>query len=273
MSSAHSSSNFRWGILFMPREQRDAVKAIYRFCRVADDAADLDPEKGKAGITRWREELDHCFKGRPRDPVMQELLPFIKTYQLKRPYFDKILDGMDMDLTRRRYATMAELEGYCDCVAGAVGLLCLQVFGIHDVPKAQEYSKQLSYGLQLTNIIRDLKADAVLDRVYIPQEDFATWSYSEAELKQGAVNMNFMQLARFEVARAEKYFGRAREALDPPFRRRVLGAEIMRETYEALLEQIAHSLDDVLEGKAMRLHPARKLAIACTTWLDVKLSK
>src|SRR6185503_10449874 len=147
-----------------------------------------------------------------------------------------------------------------------------QVFGVHDTPQAQAYSKYLSYGLQLTNIIRDLRADAALDRVYLPQEDFATWSYSEAELKKGTVNMNFMQLARFEVARAQKYFSRAREQLDTPLRSRLLGAEIMRETYEALLEQLGHGLDEALDGKRARLHPARKLAIACTTWLDVKLS-
>ena len=211
----------------MPREQRDAVKAIYAFCRVADDAADLAPEKGQAGLAKWREELEFCFKGRPRDPIMRELFPVIKRYQLKRAYFDKVLDGMDMDLAHRRYATMAELEGYCDCVAGAVGLLCLQVFGTHDDPRAQAYSRYLSYGLQLTNILRDLRADAAVDRVYLPQEDFATWSYSEAELKRGVVNMNFMQLARFEVARAKKYFGRAREEVDTPLRARLLGAEIM----------------------------------------------
>lgn len=273
MKSSHAGSNFRWGILFMPAAQRDAVKAIYAFCRAADDAADLDPAKGPEAVARWRAEVEYCFKGRPRDPVMQELFPHVKTYQLKRAYFDKILDGMDMDLAHRRYATMAELEGYCDCVAGAVGLLCLQVFGIHDLPKPQEYSRNLSYGLQLTNILRDLRADAKLDRVYLPAEDLAMWSYSEAELKRGVVNMNFMQLARFEVARAQKYFGRAREALDTPLRSRVLGAEIMRETYEALLEQLAHGLDEALDGKRARLHPVRKLAIACTTWLDVKLSR
>lgn len=273
MPASHSASNFRWGIVFMPKAQRDAVKAIYAFCRVADDAADLDPAKGAEGLARWRAELDLCFKGRPRDPVMQALFPHVKAFQLRRPLFDKVLEGMDMDLARRRYATMAELEGYCDCVAGAVGSLCLQVFGMDGDERAQKYSRFLSYGLQLTNIIRDLGADARLDRVYFPQEDFTTWGYTEAELKKGVVNMNFMQLARFEVARAQKYFMRARESLDRSQRPGLLGAEIMRETYEALLEQLGHGLDSALDGRRARLHPVRKLAIACATWVDVKLSR
>jgi phytoene synthase len=273
MSAAHASSNFRYGILFMPKPQREAVKAIYGFCRAADDAADVDPAKGRENVAMWRQEVELVFKGRPRNAAMQALLPHLKAYQLKRAHFDKILDGMEMDLDHRRYATMTELEGYGDCVAGAVGLLCLQVFGLDGDARAQEYSRQLSYGLQLTNIIRDLKADAAMDRVYFPAEDFSACGYTEAELKKGSVNMNFMRLARLEVGRAQKYFARARESLDRPMRPRLLGPEIMRETYEALLEQMSHGLDMALDGHRARLHPARKLAIACATWLDVKLSR
>lgn len=273
MSAAHSASNFRYGILFMPRPQRDAVKAIYGFCRAADDAADLEPAQGRERVARWRQEVDLLFKGRPRESAMQTLLPHMKSFRLKREYFDKILDGMDMDLEHRRYATIADLEGYFDCVAGAVGMLCLQVFGLHEDEKAQAYSRNLSYGLQLTNIIRDLKADAALDRVYFPTDDFSACSYSEAELKKGSINMNFMRLARFEMTRAQKYFVKARESLDRPLRQQVLGPEIMRETYEALLEELGHGLDRALDGHRARLHPVRKLAIACATWLDVKLSR
>lgn len=250
----------------MRGEHRRAVRAIYAFCRAADDAADLDPAKGNLGLALWREELALCYSGYPRAGLMRDLRPYIGKYGLKREYFEKLLQGMEMDLERRRYETMGELEEYCDCVAGAVGLLCLQVFGLHEDERARTYSRNLSIGLQVTNILRDAGVDAAINRVYIPQEDFRGFSYTEAQLKAGEVNMHWFELARSTVGRARSYFSRADRALDDDLRRKLVGPEIMRRTYQALLEKLSHELDAPVDRKIMRISPAEKLLIAFSTW-------
>jgi phytoene synthase len=265
-------SNFLFGILFLPAAHREAVRAIYAFCRAADDAADLDPKNGGAGIAHWREEVASCYAGAPRDPVMKKLHPYVRRLKLKREYFDKILQGMEMDLKLRRYATMEELEEYCDCVAGAVGLLCLQVFGLHDDPRVHEYSVNLSRGLQLTNILRDLGEDVLLDRVYIPREDLAAFDYSEKDLKAGVINMGFFNVARLTAGRVRGYFDRADRAIDADLRKKLIGPEIMRETYQALLGKMTKALDLILDRKPPRISLLEKLIIAVATWIEIKIA-
>jgi phytoene synthase len=266
------NSNFLLGILMMKGEHRRAVGAIYAFCRVADDAADLDPARGKEGLALWRQELALLYSGSPRAPVMRSLHPHIGKYGLKREYFEKLLQGMEMDLARRRYETIGELEEYCDCVAGAVGLLCLQVFGLHEDPLARDYSRYLSLGLQVTNILRDAGIDAGIDRVYLPQEDFRTFSYTEKQLKEGEVNMNWFNLARFTAGRARSYFGHADRALTAGLRKSLVGPEIMRATYQVLLEKLTHALDAPVDRKVLRLSPVEKLLVAVSTWAEIRLA-
>jgi phytoene synthase len=236
-----------------------------------DDAADLDPAKGREGMAFWREELELCFAGRPRHRIMRSLFPFVQKYKLKREYFEKLLEGMEMDLEHRRYETMEELEKYCDCVAGAGGLLCLQVFGLHDDPRAQAYSRNLSAGLQVTNILRDVGEDAAIDRVYIPREDFRTFGYSEKQLKAAEVNMNWFNLARFTAGRARSFLDKADRAVDADLRKKLVGPEIMRETYRSLLEKMTHALDAPLERRPTRLKLGEKALIAFSTWVGIRL--
>lgn len=265
------SSNFLFGILFMPAEQRRAVTAIYGFCRAADDAADLDPARGAERVAYWREELAQLYRGAPRDPVTKALFPFLGRYRLKREYFERLLAGMEMDLARCRYENMEELAGYCDRVAGAVGLLCLQVAGLHDDPRAREYSDNLSRGLQLTNIIRDVHADVAIDRVYFPQEDFGGAGYTEAELKKGVVNIGYFTLVRFTVGRARGLLEKAARLADGDLRRRLLGPEIMRETYLELLDRMSHVLDECLDGDPPRLSFWARLSIGVSVWIRSRL--
>ncbi|MEK7476642.1 MAG: squalene/phytoene synthase family protein [Candidatus Coatesbacteria bacterium] len=270
MNAGVAKSNFKWGIRLLPPGQRAAVTAIYAFCRAADDDADLDPSRGKEAIARWREEVAACYDGFPKHPVMRNLHPLVRTLKLRREYFDMILTGMDMDLAGKRYANMDELLGYCDCVAGAVGLLVLQAMGLHEDERAREYSAHLSYGLQLTNILRDLREDADRGRVYLPADAMAAYGYSEAELRKGVASVGFFKTARFVAKRADEEFLRAREGLDPMLRRRLLGPEIMRETYEALLHRIMKAADLSLDGHPPRLSQIEKIVIATATWVHVR---
>ncbi len=252
----------------MASSKREAVNRICAFCRLADDAADLDPEKGRAALARLREELEFCYAGRPRHPVMRALAPHIREYGLSREHFERILEGHALDLEKARFATIADLESYMDGVACAPGILVLEVLGLRDEEKAREYSGNLSRGLQMVSILRDLGADAARDRVYLPREDFDMFGCTEEALKAGQASEEFFRLARYEVSRARGYFRRAQMALGPVLRRRLLGPEIARETYEALLKKMEPALDLCLDGKAPGISLPERFLIAMMTWTE-----
>src|SRR5215470_10419377 len=126
-----SRTSFYYSFLFLPREKREAIYAIYAFCREVDDLADgpLDPAAKARALQEWREELGRCYQDRPTHPIGRALCPAIRRYRLPRAHFEGILDGVSSDLTRKRYESFAELRQYCHRVASLVGLLCVEVFG------------------------------------------------------------------------------------------------------------------------------------------------
>lgn len=266
-------SNFLFGVLAMPAEARRAVKAVYDFCRVADDDTDLAPDAAAERIKAWRGELDACYRGIPSRPVTRALLPFIRRHQLKREYFDRLLDGMDMDARKTRYQTIDELAAYCECVAGAVGLLTLQALGLHEDERAREYSRNLSMGLQLTNILRDLAEDYARGRVYIPAEDFASADYTEAQLGERKINKSYFVLCRYEIARIRTYFRKAEKVSDQGLRRALVCPEIMRATYEELLRRMEKSLDNLAFGEKPTLSLFDRAMVAVMTYLEIKIGR
>lgn len=256
---------------FMPAQAREPVAAIYEFCRAADDAVDLDQAKAAAGVALWREEVDLLYRGAPRHRVMRALHPHVRNLKLKREHFDRILAGFEMDASARVYASGEELYEYCDCVAVAPGRLVLQALGLGDDVRADAYGVNLGRGLQLTNILRDLKEDLGRGRVYWPAEDFGAVDYTVDELKRGQATVKYFKLARLELRRAEIHLTKAREGLDGALRRRLLGPEIMRETYAALLGRLGKALDAPLDGAPPRLSGLDKAVIAGSTWLHTRL--
>jgi phytoene synthase len=270
MGSSATKSNFYWGMRLMPPAARAPVAAIYAFCRAADDAADLDPAKGKEGIAMWRDEVASCYAGFPKHPVMKALHPIIRTRKLKREYFDLILSGMEMDLDRRRYADMPALLAYCDGVAGAPGLLVLQAMGLHDDPVARDYSKHLAYGLQITNILRDIRADVEIGRVYFPRDAMEAYGVTDATVKRGVASEGFFKLGRFMAKQADDHYKVAAGLPDRDLRGRLLGPEVMRTTYQALLHRIMKAVDLSLDGQVARLPAWEKLAIAGATWIHTR---
>ena len=156
----------------LPRPKREAMFAVYAYCRAVDDIADGDdtPEVKLAGLTAWREEIDQLFQGRPNHPITRALRRPVETYGLAKEEFLALLDGMEMDATNRMVApSFSELELYCDRVAGAVGLLSVRIFGVSG-PAARPLALTLGRALQLTNLLRDLLEDAELGRLYLPRE-------------------------------------------------------------------------------------------------------
>ena len=156
-----SRSNFYYAFVFLPKAKREAMYAVYAFCRSVDDVVDLggEPSLQRKELERWRQEVARCYEGIPQDPVTEQLARAIRVFPIPRQALEEIVAGVQMDLERSSYETFEELSLYCYRVAGAVGLACIEIFGYTD-PRAKEYAKNLGTALQLTNILRDLQADA-----------------------------------------------------------------------------------------------------------------
>src|SRR2546427_9193573 len=196
-----SGSNFYYSFFFLPPDRRDAMHAVYAFCREVDSVVD-EPESGSNPhdrLARWREELASLYRTERStvappvealSPVMTCLGGHIRRLGIPREYFDDIIAGVAMDLTIKRYATFRDLYQYCYRVASAVGLVCLKIFGAR-APEAQTYAINLGIAFQLTNILRDLKTDGARARIYLPMVDLTRVGHSEQDLLGGACTPAF----------------------------------------------------------------------------------
>ncbi len=270
-----SSSNFYYPFMLLPAQRRRALYAVYAFCRFVDDIAD-DPANDKsvrdaqALLNRWRDELERVYRGTPTRAVSRALADSAKRFNLPREYFVELIAGVEMDLTRKRYATFADLRLYCYRVASAVGLLCIEIFGYRN-PAAKIYAEKLGIACQLTNILRDVKEDAARGRIYLPTEDLIRFGASEAEIIQGRYSPNFVRLMEFEAARAQEFYREAEAALPPEDRSSLLTAEAMRMIYGALLERIVRSNYRVLDHRHSLSAP-RKLYLVGWAWASGRLA-
>jgi phytoene synthase len=260
-------TNFYYSFLALPAEKRDAIIAVWDFCRAADDAVDGGSIAGSGGaVTPWREEVARCFgAGVPQTSQGRRLEPFVRRFNLPRQAFEDLLDGVEMDVQPRRYRTFEELYPYCYRVASAVGLICIEVFGYRN-PSARQYAIDLGVALQLTNIIRDVPADLAQGRLYLPLEDLARAGCAEADLAAGRVSAPVSRLLASQCARAREYYRRAAAAMPREDRRRLVAAEIMGAIYFAILEAIERREYDVF-SRVVRVPRPRRAAIAMTTWM------
>jgi len=184
---AGSGTSFYWGMRLLPPPKREAMFAIYAFCREVDDIADSDapPDTKQGLLAGWRAEIEALYAGRPSRPTSLALAVPIERFDLPRAEFDAMIDGMEMDATAAlRAPPMAQLERYCRCVAGAVGVLSVHVFGAR-APDRVAGAVALGEALQLTNILRDVAEDALRGRVYLPEEDLKRFGVSAASLRHG----------------------------------------------------------------------------------------
>lgn len=268
-----SRSNFYYAFLFLPRAQREAIYAVYAFCRIVDDVVDLGgvPEVQRRELGRWRQELARCFEGQPQEPVAQRLASAIKRFPVPRSALEAILDGVEMDLDRSRYETFEDLYPYCCRVAGAVGLCCIEIFGYSD-PRCRDYAVDLGVALQLTNILRDVKADAERGRIYLPQENLRRFGVSAEDLRTGRYSPAFVELMRFEARRAQQFYEQAWATLPAQDAPRLLAAEIMGRIYFALLQAIEARQFRVF-GERVTVPVSRKLAIALSCWARARLGR
>lgn len=268
-----AGSSFYYSFLLLPTAKRKAIKTIYSLCRILDDIVDQEAQgrDPAAELQHWRDEIESCYQGYPSTPFGEQLLETIEEFDLQRQPFIDLVDGMEMDLKWQSYQTFADLREYCYRVASAVGLISIEIFGYESL-RTREYAVNLGLALQLTNIMRDLKEDIARGRIYIPIEDLERFGYSEQDLRNNLYNAPFIQLMKYEHARAVSYFERAAASLPEGDRTSMFAAEIMGAVYRELLDNIAAAQFDIYRNR-ITVPKMRRIKIALQIWLDSKLKR
>ncbi len=255
--------NFYYGFILLPPAKRQAIYAVYAFARRCDDIVDddLEPEEKVRQLAEYRRRLEQCLHGQPSGPTFLALQDTIRRYGIPPEYFWQLIDGVEMDLTVRRYPTFAELRRYCYGVASTVGLISIEIFGYRDGQQARQHAEDLGIALQLTNILRDIREDAHRGRIYIPQDEMERFRYSEADIFNGIVNEPSLHLMQFQVERAREYFERGRKLLPLLPRRSRACTAVLQGIYSRILERIEAQPSAVLRER-VSLSGSQKLALA-----------
>jgi 15-cis-phytoene synthase len=271
-------TSFYYSFLALPKPQREAITAVFDVCRAIDDSVDLEPDeaRGRAALERWRAEVARVFEGQvPATAEGRGLQPFIHAFHLPRAQFEALIDGVEMDVTPRRYASFSELEPYCHRVASSVGLMCAAIFRVED-PSALAYARDLGVALQLTNILRDVAVDYRRGRCYLPLDDLEKFGCTEADLVRevarltpGLGDERLRALLDHQAARARIFFARAARALPRQDRPRFVTAEIMRAIYWDLLRRIETNQFDVFPALIRVPRPVQAW-LAVKTWWSLR---
>ena len=265
------AKNFYYAFLTLPAAKRRAIYAAYAFCRHCDDSVDDETStdaKLKA-LSDLQTSLDSTYSGNASSPVYVALADVARNYDIPQHYFQEIILGVESDLVKDRFQNFAELKEYCYRVASVVGLICLQIFGYED-DDAKEYAVDLGLAMQLTNIIRDVREDLDMGRVYLPQDEMARFGYSEEDLKEGVRNQAFHDLMKFQAKRAREYFDRGFKLLPYLSRRSRACPAVLGALYSKVLDRIEESDYDVLDSR-VSLSKAEKIGITAKTWLGSML--
>lgn len=272
--AAKSGSSFYYSFLFLPTKKRNAIMALYAFCREVDDAVDeiSDPLVAAQTLAWWRQEVANTFIGQATHPVGKALADTLQDFDLHEEYFHEIIDGMEMDLTQHRYPAYKNLALYCHRVASVVGLLSAQIFGFSD-RSTLKFAEKLGLAFQLTNIIRDVREDAERGRIYLPLDEMQQFGVSEQSILDLQQTEALTKLLEFQTQRAEQFYQEAMQLLPPQDRYHQCTALIMAEIYRTTLQEIAIDNFQVMKQR-VSLTPIRKLWLAwCTYRREKKLAK
>ncbi|MFO1153460.1 MAG: presqualene diphosphate synthase HpnD [Rhodospirillales bacterium] len=236
-----SGTSFYWAMRLLPPAKRQAMFAVYAFCREVDDIADDERPLDAKGrdLALWRDEIAALYAGRPQQPVSRAIAPCIEAFQLRQEDFLAVVDGMEMDADPHvRMGDMAELRLYCDRVACAVGRMSVRVFGVPQ-PQGDRLAAAEGEALQLTNILRDLKEDALRGRLYLPGDLLAAAGIDHlADPEQVLADPRIVGICENLADLAGRRFSEAATVLAACDRRQVRPAIIMMEVYRRTLVRL-----------------------------------
>lgn len=267
-----SNSSFYYAFSLLPQPKRDAMNAVYAFCRKTDDIVDEGGESDDIKyekLRKWRIELEKALHGNSDYSLLNKVASIIKQFNIPiDPFFDLIV-GMEMDLQKKRYLSFEDLTQYCYRVASTVGLMCIEIFGYKN-NSAKDYAINLGIAMQLTNIIRDVGRDSDNGRIYLPQPDLRQFNYSEEDLFQKKYDSNFIALMEMESNRAKDYFRKANDSLDFEDKASMFPARAMQHIYYKLLQKIEQEKYNVLDQK-IRINNFEKIGISLGVWAKYRL--
>ena len=267
-----SKSNFLYSFIFLNKNKRLAIDTVYAFCRYSDDIVDSDDKKKEEKLIlleEWRNEFKKCLEKESKIKLLNDLSKVIKEFKIDSHLFVQLLEGMKMDLEKNRYSTFEELKDYCYHVASTVGLISIEIFGYEEIA-TRDYAVNLGIALQLTNILRDIKADMLKNRIYLPLEDLKKFKYSEKDLEKNVYNKNFIELMKYECKRANDYYERADTFLCSSDRENFVTAQIMEKIYHKILVRIKRKKYNVFT-KFVGIPKIKKLYIAYSYFLKYKV--
>ena len=231
VTKLHAKS-FYFAARFLPKHKRKAVFPIYAFCRHVDDEIDEigdgDERKAVETVEKWRRKLEEVYQGkrqkakgeiegqRTKDKgqslVFQAWESLLQTYKIPQNLPLELIKGVLMDTRIKRYETFDELYIYCYRVASTVGLMSSEILGYSD-KVALEYAEAMGVGMQLTNILRDVKEDAAMGRIYLPQEDLRRFDVSEKQIFDGEMNEKFAMMMKFQIKRARDFYRKGEKGI------------------------------------------------------------
>ena len=242
-----SGTSFFWAMRLLPKDRRDAIFAVYAFCREVDDIADeegQDQDK-RAALDQWRAAIRGLYEGAETAPINENMSAILSVlsdviveYDLKEADFQAVIDGMEMDAHGPVALTdMDALDFYCDRVASAVGRLCVPIFGQADA-KGREVANHLGRALQLTNIIRDVPEDAKIDRLYLPQDLLAKYGMSKISPNEVAQHKNLPQVCAELGGLAETRYVKATQAIAECNPKAMRAPNVMMKVYYQNLKRL-----------------------------------
>lgn len=264
-----AGSSFGPAFYFLKAGQRRALSAYYGYARAIDDIADGPggPAVKAARLEAWRGAIGRFFSGRPpEDQLETELARAVKYFPLRPEHFLPVLEGVTRDLNPKPFAAMPDLERYMYQVASVPGLACLAICRYRD-GKARLLAEKMGYAVQLTNILRDVAEDCAAGRVYLPAEDLARFGCAPVDLGGSNYTPNFIELMKFETARAQEFYAGALALASAEQKRRLLPVLVMCSLYRELLRKLERGGFRVKEGR-VRLNHAEKFIALIKAWRD-----
>jgi len=256
------AKNFYYSFVLLSAQQRKAMCAIYAFMRYCDDLSD-EPGASRAAVERWKSDMEAALEGRFADhPVWPAFHHTVRRFGIPHEYFRQMIDGISSDLEPRTLETFDELYRYCYQVASVVGLTIIHIFGF-DTRSALPLAEKCGIAFQLTNILRDIREDAELGRIYLPAEDLRRFGVTPEDLRSGKRTPQFLALMRFEADRARDYYNQSLPLLELIHPRSKSSLWALISIYSTLLERIVSTNYDVFTRRV-------RLSLFEKSWIVVR---
>jgi len=261
--TARYSRSFHLASSFLPAGKRRAIRALYAFCRTADNIVDTPGTDSERDLAAWRRGI------LSPDPPAGDLLAIAwadahHRYCIPHRLMEQLIDGVAQDLNRARYRTFDDLAAYAYGVASTVGLMSMQIIGFSG-EEAIPFAVKLGVALQLTNILRDVGEDWQMGRVYLPADELEEFGLSDADLAAGRVDARWRALMRFQIERNRRLYAEAWPGISMLHRDGQFAVAAAAELYRGILDDIESHEFDVFHRRA-HLHTWRRLRMLPGLW-------